>query len=154
MKQSWKSIQNWKSLCLQRFIAERGLSLEEIMKMLCRPEFFPKFFKKNFSSNFSKKQKMRCFVVLLCSTNSADSLEEFSDFNIPLPHFVNLWTTLYPNFMWLDSHSCLQTNNSKWFNISFDSTRLNHDSIWKKFRWLWLEGLLTLTRPVWLEHIT
>jgi len=52
--------------------------------------------------------------------------------------------------------SSLQTNDLKW--LDSDSTRPSHgsdsDSTRKNFRWLWLEGLVTLTRQKWLGHIT
>ena len=40
--------------------------------------------------------------------------------------------------------------------LDSDSTRPSHDSdsTRKNFRWLWLEGLVTLTRQKWLGHIT
>jgi len=40
--------------------------------------------------------------------------------------------------------------------LDSDSTRPSHDSTRKKFRWLWLEGLVTrlVTRQIWLVHIT
>jgi len=36
---------------------------------------------------------------------------------------------------------------NQWLDSSCDSTRNN-------FRWLWLEGLVTLTRQKWLGHTT
>ena len=47
--------------------------------------------------------------------------------------------------MWLDIDSSLQTSDSKWLDSSRDSTltRIN-------FRWLWLEGLVTLSWQKWL----
>ena len=57
------------------------------------------------------------------------------------------------NFIWLEIDSSLETNDSKWFDTSCDSTRSNHDSLWlnsKNFRWLWLEGHVTLI-GLWLD---
>jgi len=41
-------------------------------------------------------------------------------------------------------------------SLDSDSTRPSHDSdsTRKNFGWLWLEGLVTLTRQKWLGHIT
>jgi len=46
------------------------------------------------------------------------------------------------NFIWLDIDSSWQTSGSKWLDRFCDSTRPSHDSTRKKFRWLWLEGLV------------
>jgi len=51
------------------------------------------------------------------------------------------------NFMWLDIDSSWQTSDSKWLDRFCDSTLTR-----QKFRWLWLEGLVT--RQIWLVHIT
>ena len=58
------------------------------------------------------------------------------------------------NFIWLDIDSSWQTSDSKWLDRFCDSTKswLDSDSTRKKFRWLWLEGLVT--RQIWLVHIT
>ena len=52
----------------------------------------------------------------------------------------------------------LQTNDSKRLDNSCDwtLTRPSHDSDADStiFKWLWLEGLVTLTRQKWLGHIT
>ena len=58
------------------------------------------------------------------------------------------------NFIWLQTDSSLQTNDSNWLNSSCDSTRQSHDSIRKIFRWLWLEKLATLTERKRIGHIT
>jgi len=53
---------------------------------------------------------------------------------------ANQWLEATRQFLWLDS----------------DSTRPSHDSDADStiFKWLWLEGLVTLTRQKWLGHIT
>jgi len=57
------------------------------------------------------------------------------------------------NFIFLDTDSSLQTNGSKRFDNScyLTLTRPSCDSTVNR---LWLEVLVTLTRPIWLGHIT
>jgi len=87
-------------------------------------------------------------------------------------HFMACWAPFYGmskqknvvektcNFVWLDIDSNLQTNDSKWLDGSRDSTLTWLDRVMtltltrKNFGWLWLEGLVTLTRQKWLGHIT
>ena len=96
------------------------------------------------------------FAKNLCLNDLESNLrkQRWAPFCNPLGTFLakkDLETML--NFIWLDTDSSLQTNDSKWLYSSSDSTRPNHDSIRKSFGWLWLEGLVTLTRQIWLGHI-
>jgi len=43
---------------------------------------------------------------------------------------------------------------NQWFEVTRHFLWLDSDSTWKNFWWLWLEGLVTLTRQKWLGHIT